>query len=67
MFVIQVAGFVVAFAALFTEVAFSPPVWVHLVVWLPATLIACLLLLRPFKGVMPAARFMNKASEVRHD
>ncbi|WP_411288485.1 DUF983 domain-containing protein [Phenylobacterium sp.] len=36
MFVIQVAGLVVAFAALFTEVAFSPPVWVHLVVWLPA-------------------------------
>jgi uncharacterized protein (DUF983 family) len=63
VFVILVAGFIVAFAALFTEVAFSPPVWVHLILWLPATLILCLALLRPFKGVMLAAQFMNKASE----
>jgi uncharacterized protein (DUF983 family) len=58
VFVILVAGFIVAFAALFTEIAFSPPVWVHLVLWLPATLILCLALLRPFKGVMLAAQFM---------
>lgn len=67
VFVILIAGFVVAFGALFTEFAFSPPVWVHLIIWLPATLIISLGLMRPFKGAMLAAQFMNKASEHRHD
>jgi uncharacterized protein (DUF983 family) len=67
VFVILIAGFLVAFGALITEVAFHPPVWVHLIVWLPLTLIISLLLMRPLKGVMLAAQFMNKASEARHD
>ncbi len=67
VFVILIAGFLVAFAALITEIALHPPVWVHLVVWLPATLVVVLALLRPMKGVMLAAQFMNKASEARHD
>ena len=57
---------IVAFAALITEIAVHPPVWVHLVLWLPATLILCLVLLRPMKGVLLAAQFKNKASEARH-
>lgn len=67
VFVILIAGFIVAFAALITEIAVHPPVWVHLILWLPATLIICLVLLRPMKGLMLAAQFMNKASEARHD
>jgi uncharacterized protein (DUF983 family) len=67
VFVILVGGFLVAFAALFTEVAVHPPVWVHLLLWLPITVIVCLALLRPFKGAMLAAQFMNKASEARRD
>jgi uncharacterized protein (DUF983 family) len=67
VFVILIGGFIVAFAALFTEVALHPPVWVHLVLWLPITVIVCLVLLRPFKGAMLAAQFMNKASEARRD
>lgn len=66
VFVILIAGFIVAFAALFTEVALHPPVWVHLVLWLPATLIVCLLLLRPTKGLLLASQFKNKAAESRH-
>lgn len=67
VFVILIGGFLVAFGALFTEVAYHPPVWVHLVVWMPLTLIVCLALLRPFKGAMLAAQFMNRASEAGHD
>ena len=67
VFVILIGGFLVAFAALFTEVAFSPPVWVHLLIFLPLAVIVCLGLLRPMKGLMLAAQFMNKASEARHD
>jgi uncharacterized protein (DUF983 family) len=66
VFVILIAGFIVAFAALITEIAVHPPVWVHLVLWLPATLILCLLLLRPTKGLLLASQFKNRASEAGH-
>jgi len=67
VFIILIAGFLVAFGALFTEFTFHPPIWVHLVIWLPLTLVLSLGLMRPLKGVMLAAQFMNKASEARHD
>ena len=54
-------------AALFTEIAYRPPIWVHLVIWMPMTVVVCLGLLRPFKGAMLAAQFMNKASQARRD
>src|ERR1700754_3688629 len=57
VFVILIAGFLVAFAALITEIKFHPPVWVHLIIWLPLTLVLCLALLRPFKGALLAAQF----------
>ena len=66
VFVILIAGFIIAVAALITEVAFHPPIWLHLVLWLPGTLILCLILLRPTKGLLLAAQFKNKASEARH-
>jgi uncharacterized protein (DUF983 family) len=37
------------------------------VLWLPGTLIPSLALMRPLKGVMLAAQFMNKAAEARSD
>jgi uncharacterized protein (DUF983 family) len=67
VFVILIAGLIVAFGALFTTVAFNPPIWVTLGVWLPMTLVIVLALLRPMKGLMLAAQFMNKASQARHD
>ncbi|WP_397399801.1 DUF983 domain-containing protein [Phenylobacterium sp.] len=67
VFVILIAGFIVAFAAVFTEFRFRPPIWLHLVLWLPGTLILSLALMRPLKGVMLAAQFTNKAAEARSD
>ena len=63
VFVIFIAGFIAAFGVLFTEIAFRPPLWVHIVVWLPIAAGLCLVLLRPMKGLMIAAQFANKASE----
>ena len=65
--VIIIVGFVMVFAALFTEIAVHPPVWVHLIVWLPLGAGLCLILLRPMKGLMIAAQIKNKASEHRSD
>ncbi len=67
VFVILIAGALIAFSALFTEVAVRPPILVHLIIWLPATLFLCLRLLRPMKGLILAAQFMNKASEARNE
>jgi len=67
VFVILIVGFLVCFAMLFTEIAFHPPIWVHLVLWLPLTVILCLVLLRPFKGVLIALQFHHKAEEGRHE
>lgn len=67
VFITLIAGFIVAFAAMFTEIAFRPPVWLHLVLWLPLATVLCLGLLRPMKGLMIAAQFANKASEARRD
>lgn len=67
VFVILIAGFVVAFAALYVELVFTPPIWLHLLLWLPLTVIVSLGLLRPMKGVMLAAQIANRASQARSD
>ena len=66
VFIILIVRMIVCAAALVTEVAVRPPIWVHLVLWLPLTAILVLVLMRPFKGVMLALQFHHKASESRH-
>jgi uncharacterized protein (DUF983 family) len=61
VFVALIGGFIVLGAALWTEIVYQPPMWVHMVVFLPLTLIVCLGLLRPFKGVLIALQYRNKA------
>jgi uncharacterized protein (DUF983 family) len=65
VFVIIIVGFVVVFAALVTEVAVRPPIWVDLVVWLPLAAGLSLALLRPVKGLMVAIQICNRAAEHR--
>ncbi len=65
VFVVLIVGFVIAGAALLTEVAYSPPIWVHFVLWVPLVLILCLGTLRPLKGVLIALQYHHKAEEGR--
>lgn len=67
VFVILIAGFLIVGALLWTEITYEPPFWVHLVIFLPLTLVVCLGMLRPLKGVMIALQFRNKAEEGRLD
>ncbi len=67
VFIVLIVGMIACFGALITEVAYHPPAWVHLVIWLPLTVILTAALIRPFKGVMLAMQFHHKASEARHD
>ena len=54
---------IVVALALIIEVAFAPPLWLHLVIWVPFILATSLYLLRPFKGVLIALQFKHRAGE----
>jgi uncharacterized protein (DUF983 family) len=62
VFVILICGAIACFGLLFTEIAFHPPVWVHLVTWFPGAALLCLAALPVFKAVLIALQFHNKAS-----
>jgi len=55
--------------ALFMGFEFSvhPPIWVHLVVTMPLLVIGCLGVLRPLKGWMVSAQYINKAKEAEFE
>ena len=55
------AGFIVVGTALVVEVKYEPPIWLHLAIFLPLTLVVCLGLLRPLKGVLVSLQYRNKA------
>ncbi|MCC2101252.1 MAG: DUF983 domain-containing protein, partial [Hyphomicrobiales bacterium] len=51
--------------ALWLEVSYEPPMWVYFVIFLPLTLIVCLGMLRPLKGVLVALQYANRAEQGR--
>jgi uncharacterized protein (DUF983 family) len=55
------AGFIVVGTALVVEVQYEPPMWLHLAIFLPLTLVVCLGMLRPLKGVLVSLQYRNKA------
>lgn len=67
VFVIMIVGFVIVGLVLFVELSFQPPIWLHLVLWLPLTVILAASVLRPLKGLMIALQFRHKAEEGRLD
>ncbi len=67
VFVILIIGFIVVGLALWMEVTFSPPLWLHFLLWIPLTLVLGLTALRLIKGVLIALQYRNKAAEGRLD
>lgn len=67
IFVMLIAGFIIVGAALWLEVTYEPPMWVYAIVFLPLTLIVCLGMLRPLKGVLVSLQYANKAEQGRLD
>jgi uncharacterized protein (DUF983 family) len=65
VFVILIAGFLVCGGALVIEVKYSPPYWLHAVIWLP--LIAVLVLggLRLVKSTLMVLQYKHRAGEGR--
>ena len=62
-FSLCIVAFPLIFIVVWLQVAFDPPVWVHLVTSVPVMLIGTLLPLRPIKGWLVASQYVNRAQE----
>jgi uncharacterized protein (DUF983 family) len=61
VFVILILGAVVVGLAAIVEITFAPPIWVHLMLWIPTILIGAIGLLRPLKSAMIALQYRHLA------
>jgi uncharacterized protein (DUF983 family) len=61
VFVILILGAIVVGLAFWVEVKFAPPLWVHVVLWLPVTLGGAILMLRPLKAWLIAMQYRHRA------
>ena len=59
VFVIFFLGLIVVGLAAIVEIKFSPPIWVHLVLWTPLILGGAILMLRPLKAGLIALQFRH--------
>ena len=64
-FLILIVGAIVSLLAIIVELRWSPPWWVHLMLWAPLALILTLGLLRLAKGLLLALEYKNEAREGR--
>lgn len=62
-FALCITAFPLTFFAVWLEVAYSPPWWVHVLTSVPILGLGCIATLRPFKGWLAASQYMNKAVE----
>ncbi len=65
VFVSLIAGFLVLGAALAVEIAYEPPLWIYPLVFAPLAVVVCVGLLRPFKGLLIASQYVNRAAPGR--
>jgi uncharacterized protein (DUF983 family) len=61
VFVILILGALVVLFAALVEIAFSPPIWVHLLLWTPTILGGAILMLRPLKALLIAQQYRHLA------
>jgi len=62
-FVMSFVGAVVIAMALWVEVTFHPPHWLHLVIWTPVIIGLSVFLLHPTKALLVALQYHHKAGE----
>jgi len=65
VFGILIVGAIVCALALYVEFHFHPPMWVHLVLWIPLILILTFGFLRLAKSTLLVLQFKHKAGEGR--
>lgn len=66
-FVILIVGFVVVGLALWLETNYQPPLWLHLMIWIPLAVALSLVLVRWLKAILIALQYRHKAAQGRLD
>ena len=59
VFVILFLGFIVVALAALVEIKFSPPMWIHLVLWTPFIIVGAIAMLRPLKAGLIALQYRH--------
>ena len=59
VFVILFLGLIVVALAALVEVKFSPPIWIHLVLWTPFIIVGAIAMLRPLKAGLIALQYRH--------
>lgn len=63
VFILLIVGFIGVGLALWVEVTWQPPYWVHAVLWIPLIMGLTLGLLRPLKGLMVALQYKHRRED----
>ena len=53
-------GLIVVGLAALVEIRFSPPIWLHLLLWVPLILIGAVAMLRPLKAGLIALQYRHR-------
>ncbi|MGL4541560.1 MAG: DUF983 domain-containing protein, partial [Polymorphobacter sp.] len=64
-FLIFIVGGIILGLALWLELSFSPPVWVHALLWIPLATLLTLVLLRLAKALLIAMEYRHHAAAAR--
>jgi uncharacterized protein (DUF983 family) len=59
VFVILFLGLIVVALAAWVELTFSPPLWVHIVLWTPLIIGGAIMMLRPLKAGLVALHYRH--------
>ena len=59
-FTILIAGHIVIPLLMAAELAYTPPIWLHLLIWVPLTAVLCLLLLPRVKGAIVGLQWAQR-------
>ena len=60
-------GTIIVALALWVQLSFEPPWWVHVILWVPLTIIGVMAGLRVVKAWLLATEYSRRAQEHRHD
>jgi uncharacterized protein (DUF983 family) len=63
IFIMQIAGGIVVFTALYLQIVLNPPIWLMLLIALPTALGLSLGLMQPGKGLMIALQMRNRTDD----
>lgn len=66
-FAVTIVGALVCLLVVIVELAWQPPYWVHAVLWVPFSVIACLLCLRWAKGIIIALQYKHRVDGFSDD